>query len=78
MRLTSDVITQRVGLRIRKLRREAGVSQEELGRRIGVTRYQISRLELGRRRIAVDDLVQIAVALDRMSAEFFVDVFQGF
>jgi len=78
MRLTSDVITQRVGLQIRKIRREAEVSQEELGRRIGVTRYQISRLELGRRRIAVDDLVLIAVALDRMSADFFADVFRGF
>jgi transcriptional regulator with XRE-family HTH domain len=78
MKPTSDVITQRVGLQIRKLRREEGMSQEELGQPIGLTRYQVSRMERGRRRIAVDDLVLIAVTLDRMSADFFVDVFQGF
>jgi transcriptional regulator with XRE-family HTH domain len=54
------------------------MSQEELGQPIGLTRYQVSRMERGRRRIAVDDLVLIAVTLDRMSADFFVDVFQGF
>jgi transcriptional regulator with XRE-family HTH domain len=78
MRLTSDVITRRVGQQIRKIRREAEVSQEELARRTGLSRQLISRQERGVRRIAVDDLVLIAVALDRVSADFFVDVFRGF
>jgi transcriptional regulator with XRE-family HTH domain len=78
MKPSSDVITQRVGLRIRQIRREENVSQNELGRRTGIPAYQISKLERGLRRIAVDDLVLIAVALDRISADFFVDVFQGF
>lgn len=78
MRPSSDVIMRGVGLRIREIRREEGVSQEELGRRTGIPAYQISRLERGLRRIAVDDLVLIAIALDRMSPEFFVDVFRGY
>lgn len=77
MELTSDTIMQRVGLQIRRFRREAGMSQAQLARQIGVTRYQISRLERGKRRIAVHDLVQIAIALERVSLDFFVDVFQG-
>lgn len=78
MRPTNDVITQQVGRRVRRIRQEEELSQEELGRRIGLTKYQVSRMERGLRRITVDDLGRIAVALDRVSLDFFVDVFQGF
>ena len=51
------------GLRLAKLRKAAGLSQQELGDRIGVAQSIISRFEKGQRKLYDDVLASIAKAL---------------
>lgn len=44
-----------LGQRIREARKEAGISQEELGRRIGLGKSGISKIETGRTHISFED-----------------------
>jgi transcriptional regulator with XRE-family HTH domain len=53
-----------VGLNVQRLRRERGLSQEELSFRSGFTRAYLSGLETGRRNPTVVSLVKLAAALD--------------
>lgn len=52
-----------VGLNIRKIRIEAGLSQEELAARMGVEQFYISGLEAGRRNATLVTLWKAAIAL---------------
>jgi transcriptional regulator with XRE-family HTH domain len=52
-----------IGRRIKELRREQGVSQVELGRRLSVSHVQVSYLETGKRRFTVPLIERIADAL---------------
>jgi transcriptional regulator with XRE-family HTH domain len=52
-----------VGARIREERRHAGLSQVQLGERVGRDHKTISRWENGHRTPSLDDLVRIAHAL---------------
>lgn len=52
-----------MGNRIRELRDARGLSQAELGRRIGATKQQISHLEHGRRRLTDTWIHKLAAAL---------------
>ena len=52
------------GLRLIKIRKAAGLSQEELGAKIGVAQPVISRFEKGQRKMYDDILTELAQALD--------------
>ena len=52
-----------VGSRIRELRVRHGISQEELGRLIGVSFQQVQKYEKGLNRLGASRLVQICEAL---------------
>jgi len=52
-----------VGLRISQLRRERGISQSDLGRRIGVTQRVMSYYENSATRVPAETLLRIADAL---------------
>ena len=54
----------RVGLNLQRLRREAGLSQEELAGRCGVHQTYLSGVERGVRNPTVTVLQKIAVALE--------------
>jgi len=56
------------------LRKERGVSQTELGRRLGKTQQFVSYMELGERRIDIVELYAIAKALCVEPAQVFADV----
>ena len=56
-------IKERVGLNLQHLRREAGLSQEELAGRSGVHQTYLSGVERGVRNPTVTVLQKIAVAL---------------
>jgi transcriptional regulator with XRE-family HTH domain len=58
----------RLGLAVRTARRQAGMAQGELARRIGVASQQIQKYETAANRIAVSTLVDIAGALDTSPA----------
>ncbi|HYD26358.1 helix-turn-helix transcriptional regulator [Brevundimonas sp.] len=53
-------IDDRVGARIKELRKAAGLSQTELGRRIGVTFQQVQKYENGGNRVSASKLWLIA------------------
>lgn len=51
------------GERVRALRQEAGLSQEQLGELAGFHRTYVSALELGTRNVGLRGIVRLATAL---------------
>ena len=51
---------ERIGKRIAKLRKDAGISQEKLAELSGVGYAHIARIELGRYSVGIDTLEKIA------------------
>ena len=60
-----------IGQRIAALRKEAGLTQEELSERVGSTKSTISRIESGHERASLQRLIEIADALDADVRDFF-------
>jgi transcriptional regulator with XRE-family HTH domain len=54
-----------VGLRLQRARRERGITQEELARRIGLPRPSYANIESGRQRVPLDVVWRAAIVLDR-------------
>lgn len=63
-------LRQRVGSRIRALRKERGLSRDELGELVGLDREAIGRIERGER-MNFDNLEPIAVAVAVEVADLF-------
>lgn len=63
---------KRVGVNIQRLRRERGLSQEELGSRAQVHQTYLSQVEGGKRNASVDVLERIAMGLNADIAALFV------
>ena len=59
-----DPIDVAVGLRLRTLRKSRGMSQEQLGRALGITFQQIQKYERGTNRVSASMLVKSARALE--------------
>lgn len=53
----------RLGQRVRTLRKQQGLSQEDLAERSGLHRTYIGGIERGERNVAVLNLVQVATGL---------------
>ena len=62
---------KRVGVNVQRLRRERGLSQEELGARAKVHQTYLSQVEGGKRNASVDVLERIAQGLKTDIAELF-------
>lgn len=60
-----------IGKTIRKLRRELGLTQEELAERIEVTCQQLQRYEYGKNKLNIEQLQAIAQALETPVSHFF-------
>lgn len=60
---TKEETRQRIGQRVRTLRKLAGLSQEELGARCGLGRSHIGRIEDGAFGSHVETIQQVAEAL---------------
>ncbi len=58
---------------LRHTRQTQGISQKELGRRIGVTFQQIQKYEVGQNRLSVWRLCQIAEVLEIPITYFFAN-----
>jgi XRE family transcriptional regulator, regulator of sulfur utilization len=67
----SDDLLHRLGLRIRILREQAGVSQEKLGLLSGLHRTYIGAIERGERNPSVLSLEKIAKALKVRVGDLF-------
>lgn len=57
-----------IGERIAAARKEAGLTQAELGKKLGVTQQMITQIEKGRRNPKTETICKIAEALDVSSA----------
>lgn len=59
------MIDHDIGKRIQKAREEAGLSQDELASMMGITQSALSNYELGKRRLYLANLQEIALRLNR-------------
>lgn len=62
-----------VGSRLRKLRKERGVTQADLARQIGIQQSDLSRMEKGEYRVSLDTLFKILAVFNLDLAHFFGD-----
>ena len=70
MPLETD-IRVRFGRRLREIRQERGLSQEELAFRAGVHRTYVSSVERGKRNVGLVNIERLAQALDIDIGELF-------
>jgi transcriptional regulator with XRE-family HTH domain len=68
---SNNPIDSLVGARIRLLRKRRKMSQEQLGKAIGVTFQQIQKYENGKNRVGASRLHRVAIALDVPITELF-------
>jgi transcriptional regulator with XRE-family HTH domain len=68
---SNNPIDSLVGARIRLLRKRRKISQEQLGKAIGVTFQQIQKYESGKNRVGASRLHRVAIALDVPITELF-------
>lgn len=60
-----------VGKRVKALRNNMGISQEELADMVGLDRTYITSVERGKRNISIVNVEKLAKALQVSLAEFF-------
>ena len=71
-------IRSKIGLRIKELRAERDVSQEDFANFIGMSRSYFGEIETGKRNVAVINLEKIVKGLGLTFEEFFEsDLFSG-
>jgi len=64
-------IKQKIGNRIKELRAERGMSQEEVANTAEMGRSFMTHIESGRRNISIETLQRILTALNLSFKEFF-------
>ena len=67
-------VTEKFGQRIRRLRKERGLSQEDLAELSGLDRTYISGIERGVRNVALRNIEALAQALGVSISDLFEDV----
>lgn len=65
------MIQEKIGKRIKELRNQMGISQEELAFRSNIHRTYIAGVEVGKRNLTVTVLEKIVNALEISLSEFF-------
>lgn len=63
-----------VGKRIQKIRKEKGLSQEQLAFMIGISHGHMCHIENGTRIPSIEMLINIAIAMDISIEEFLADL----
>ena len=71
--MQTDIMV-RFGQAVRKIRRDQGISQEELAERCGLHRTYISDVELGKRNVSLENIERIATSLNKTLVELFLEV----
>lgn len=65
------MITDKVGVRIREIRLEQGLSQEKLALKADIDRTYLAGVEKGRRNLSIKSLEKIVDALEISFHDFF-------
>lgn len=68
------MITDKVGNRIKELRKIEGISQEKLAFKAELDRTYIAGVENGKRNLSIKSLEKILMALDVSFEEFFKNI----
>lgn len=76
-RTMSDPFYAIFGNRVRALREERRFTQEELARRVDLSRVSITNIERGRHRVLLHQVVEIAEALDAKPSDLMPSVLPG-
>jgi transcriptional regulator with XRE-family HTH domain len=71
--MISDIAV-RFGKAIRRIRRQAGISQEELAERCGLHRTYVSDVELGKRNVSLENIERFSQSLNMSLADLFMEV----
>lgn len=61
--VTAGPVYEALGAAIRNARKSAGLRQEDLSVKVGLTRASVANIEAGRQRVILDDLFVFAKAL---------------
>jgi transcriptional regulator with XRE-family HTH domain len=64
MKQPIETIYRQFGAKIEAMRAALGVSQDELAKRVGLTRTSITNIESGKQRILLADVERFAVAFN--------------
>src|SRR5687767_12739918 len=72
-----DLVDQKVGLNVRTRRIQLGMSQDTLGKHLGVTLQQVQKYEKGTNRIGSSKMARIATALKAPVSFFYEGVQQA-
>ena len=67
-------IQQKVGITIKELRKEKGISQENFAYESGIDRRYMSDIENGKRNISLDILERVTDKLEIKISDFFLRV----
>ena len=70
--MSKDRLRQRIGAVIRRLRHDAGLSQEKLAEYAGLHRTYVGAVERGEKNVTVRTLRKITDALSVTLSDFFV------
>ena len=65
-------ITEEFGNKVKLIRQDLGISQEELSFRSNLHRTYISSIELGKRNVSLVNIEKLAKALDCEIIDFFI------
>ena len=66
-------ITEKFGIKIKEIRQELSISQEELSFRAELHRTYISSIELGKRNVSLINIEKLAKALECEITDFFTN-----
>ena len=55
-----DILKEKISNRIKKIREGIALSQEDLAKRMGISRVAVSQIENGKRRICTEELIQLS------------------
>lgn len=69
-----ETLRKSLGERVRQLRREAGLSQEDFADACGFARSYMSRIERGTSNLSLDGIERLAVAFGVTVGELFKDL----
>ena len=69
-----NMITAKIGNRIRELRTQTGLRQEKFAQKIGMDRTYFASVELGKRNISIVNIEKIANGLEISLSELFKDI----
>ena len=65
------MITEQIGIRVKKYRLEVGLSQEKLALKAEIDRTYLAGVESGKRNLSIKNLEKIVNALDMTFQSFF-------